>query len=342
MSLRNSNATNKIPKFLRNNLNDKRINRIYKKFEHSLNIDERFAVAVSGGPDSLALAFLSKIYAIKRSLISKFYIVDHKLRSESTKEAKFILNLLKKNFIKSEILTWKGKKPDKSVQSIARTKRYELIFKKCDQFKIHNILMGHHENDLIENFFLRLLRGSGIKGLISLDIKTKIKKKNVLRPLIDTKKDDLIYISKKVFNFYVKDPTNKDEKYQRTRVRKLIKDLEKDGLDKIKLKKTIKNLKNANKVIEFYVEKNLRENTSFLKNKNRLILNIDFFLQPQEVIFRAFSESLKLIGEKYYSVRGKKLEKIIREIENNRLNRGTLGGCIIEKVNQSVIISKEP
>ena len=342
MSLRNSNATNKIPKFLRNNLNDKRINRIYKKFEHSLNIDERFAVAVSGGPDSLALAFLSKIYAIKRSLISKFYIVDHKLRPESTKEAKFVLNMLKKNFIKSEILTWKGKKPDKSVQSIARTKRHELIFKKCDQFKIHNILMGHHENDLIENFFLRLLRGSGIKGLISLDIKTKIKKKNVLRPLIDTKKDDLIYISKKVFNFYVKDPTNKDEKYQRTRVRKLIKDLEKDGLDKIKLKKTIKNLKNANKVIEFYVEKNLRENTSFLKNKNRLILNIDFFLQPQEVIFRAFSESLKLIGEKYYSVRGKKLEKIIREIENNRLNRGTLGGCIIEKVNQSIIISKEP
>ena len=77
-------------------------NRIYKKFEHSLDIDERFAVAVSGGPDSLALAFLSKIYAIKRSLISKFYIVDHKLRPESTKEAKFILNLLKKNFIKSD------------------------------------------------------------------------------------------------------------------------------------------------------------------------------------------------------------------------------------------------
>ena len=38
----------------------------------------------------------------------------------------------------------------------------------------------------------------------------------------------------------------------------------------------------------------------------------------------------------------KKLEKIIREVENNRLNRATLGGCIIEKVNQSIIISKEP
>ena len=342
MSLKNSNATTKIPKPFRDTLKNKRIDSIYKKFENSLDINERFAVAVSGGPDSLALAFLSKIYAIKKNLISKFYIIDHKLRPESTREAKFVSNLLKKKFIKTEILTWIGKKPQKSIQTVARTKRHELIFKKCDQFKIKDILMGHHENDLIENFFMRLLRGSGIKGLVSLDRKTTINKKNILRPLIDIKKNDLIFISKKVFNFYVKDPTNKDEKYQRTRVRKLIKDLEKDGLDKIKLKKTIKNLKNANKVIEFYVEKNLRENTSFLKNKNRLILNIGFFLQPQEVIFRAFSESLKLIGEKYYPVRGKKLEKIIWEIENNRLNRTTLGSCIIEKVNQSIIISKEP
>jgi hypothetical protein len=82
--------------------------------------------------------------------------------------------------------------------------------------------------------------------------------------------------------------------------------------------------------------------SSFLNNKKRLVINSDFFLQPQEITFRSFSESLKLIGEKYYSVRGKKLEKIIREVENNRLNRATLGGCIIEKVNQSIIISKEP
>ena len=61
-----------------------------------LNLDESFAVAVSGGPDSLALAFLSKIYAIKKNLKSKFYIIDHKIRPESTKEAKFVLNLLKK------------------------------------------------------------------------------------------------------------------------------------------------------------------------------------------------------------------------------------------------------
>ena len=341
MSLRNSNATTKIPKLLRDNLNNKRINKIYKKFEISLNLDECFAVAVSGGPDSLALAFLSKIYAIKKNLKSKFYIIDHKLRPESTKEAKLVLNLLKRNFIKSEVLTWKGKKPKKSIQSIARTKRYEILFKKCNQLKIKDILMGHHEDDLIENFFIRLLRGSGIKGLTSLDIKTTIKKKNILRPLIDVKKEDLIFISKKVFNFYVEDPTNLDEKFQRIRVRKLINELEKNGLNKEKFLQTIRNLKYSDNVVSFYVNENLKKNTFFSKKKNTLILNKFFFTQPYEVIFRALSESLKLVGKKYYSVRGKKLDKIINDIKNNPSLRSTLGGCIIEKVNETVIISKE-
>ena len=65
MSLKNLNAT-KIPKFFKSKLNNFRINKIYKSFEKSLNISEDFIVAVSGGPDSLALAFLSKIYSIKK------------------------------------------------------------------------------------------------------------------------------------------------------------------------------------------------------------------------------------------------------------------------------------
>ena len=72
-----------------------------------------------------------------------------------------------------------------------------------------------------------------------------------------------------------------------------------------------------------------------------VILNKIFFEQPYEVIFRAFSDSIKLIGKKYYSVRGKKLDKIISDIEKNEKLIATLGGCIIEKVNQTVIISKE-
>ena len=84
MSLKNLSAKIKIPKLLENKLKNKRVNQIYKKFDKSLKIKQNFAVAVSGGSDSMALAFLSKIYAIKNNLNCKFLIVDHRLRPESS------------------------------------------------------------------------------------------------------------------------------------------------------------------------------------------------------------------------------------------------------------------
>ena len=341
MSLKNLSATKITPKLLENKLKNKKINQIYNRFEKSLNIHKSFIVAVSGGPDSLALAFLAKIFSNKKKLISKFYIVDHKLRSESTKEAKKVKRVLKKHSINAQILTWKGKKPSHKIQSLARTKRYELLFSQCDKFKIENILLGHHQDDLFENFFIRMLRGSGLKGLVSLEKKTKLNNKYLLRPLLDLKKEDLIFVSKYVFNFYVEDPSNNNENYKRIKIRKLIEDLKKNGLDKKKFIKTIKNLRYSNNVVDFYVSENLKKNTFFFTKSNKLTLNKSFFEQPYEIIFRAFSEVIKIIGKKYYSVRGKKLDKIISDIQNFRLFKATLGGCIIEKVNQTVIISKE-
>ena len=188
MSLKNLNATIKIPKILQKKLDNKKIKQIYKKFEKDLNLKQNFVVAVSGGPDSLALAFLAKIYSIKKKLISNFLIVDHKIRKNSSQEAKFVKKILNSMGIVSHILVWKGKKPSKNIQSVARNKRYELLFNQCNKLKIENILLGHHQDDLMENFFLRILRGSGLKGLISLDKKTQIKRINLYRPLLYQKK----------------------------------------------------------------------------------------------------------------------------------------------------------
>ena len=211
MSHKNLSVKTKNLKHLKNILKNKKIAQIYKKFEKSIDIDENFAVAVSGGPDSLALAFLAKIYSIKKKIVPKFFIVDHKLRPESTREANHVRKVLKDFTINAEILTWKGKKPSKNIQALARKKRYEILFKRCDKSKIKNILLGHHQDDLLENFFIRLLRGSGLKGLISLDKKNKVDNKTLLRPLINQKKEDLVFLSKYIFNFFVEDPSNKDE-----------------------------------------------------------------------------------------------------------------------------------
>ena len=341
MSLKNLSVKIKIPKILENKLKNKRVNQIYKKFEKSLKIKENFAVAISGGSDSMALAFLAKIYSIKNKLNCKYLIVDHRLRPESSKEAKLVKKILKQIFIQSEILIWKGKKPYKNIQSEARKKRYELLFKSCDKFKIKNILLGHHQDDLFENFFIRLLRGSGLKGLISLDIKTKIGNKSLLRPLLGQKKEDLIFLSNFIHNFYVKDPSNENDKFQRIRIRKLLNELENNGLEKKKFIKTIQNLKYSNEAIDFYVKKNLEKNASFLSKKKQLVLNELFFKQPYEIIFRGFSESIKFISNNYYPARGKKLDRIIKDIAKKYSFKSTLGGCIIKKVNQTVIITKE-
>ena len=341
MSLKNLSVKNKIPKFFKEKLNNKKINLIYNKFKKSLSINENFIVAVSGGPDSLALAFLSKVYALENRLKTKFIIVDHKLRRESTREAKIVKNLLKKYSINLEILTWKGKKPKTNIQSLARKKRYQLLINKCHKLKIKNVLIAHHQDDLFENFFIRISRGSGLKGLVSFDEKIEHNNIKLLRPLLSQKKEDLLFISKHVFNFYIEDPFNKDEKFQRIKIRKSLRELQKFGLDKKKFLITIKNLKHSNDVVSFYVNKNLEKNTFFSPKENKLIINKEFFDQPYEVIFRSLSNSLKSLGNKYYPVRGKKLDKIIEEIQKNSYVKVTLGGCILEKINQTVIISKE-
>ncbi len=186
-----------------------------------------------------------------------------------------------------------------------------------------------------------MLRGSGLKGLVSLEEKTKINKINLIRPLLKFEKDDLRFISQHVFNFYINDPSNKDIKYTRIRIRKIIEEFKNNGLSKDKLFLTIKNLKKSHEAISVYVEKNKRLNSFFNRNKKELVLNDTFFNQPYEVIFRSISDTIKLVGNKHNAARGKKIDQILQKIRNNSLKKETLGGCVIKKVHQTVIISKE-
>ena len=341
MSLKNLNVSKKTHKFLLDKLKDKKTLQIYKKFEKNLPNKKKFIVAVSGGPDSLALSFLAKIYSIIKSIDIKYFMVDHGLRKNSKLEAKNVQKKLKNFSIKLNILTWKGKKPKKNIQSIAREKRYKLLTDEAKKFKIKNILLGHHLDDLFENFFIRILRGSGLKGLISLDKEAHLNQVNLIRPLIEIDKKDLIYISNYIFGSYVKDPSNEDDKFKRVKIRNFLKQLSLEGFDRKKFFLTIKNLKFANENIEFYIKKNLEDNLTTLTQKNNIILKENFFFQSNEVIFRSLSEVIKIVGKKHYAVRGKKIEKVINLIRNKSSFKVTLGGCIIKKVNETVILSKE-
>ena len=343
MNLKNLSVQNKTHKKILSHLNDKKIFKTFKEFSNSLNVKENLAVAVSGGPDSLALAFLAKCYSLKNKVKVKYFIVNHKLRRESSLESETVKSILKKINIDCKILLWNGKKPTRNIQAIAREKRYSLLANQCKKNNIKHLLLGHHINDLFENFLIRLVRGSGLNGLISFDKNTKYKDHNlnILRPLLDLEKNDLIKISKKVFNFFVEDPSNINEDYKRIRIRNLLKSLEKEGLDKKKFKLTIENLKNSNKSIKFYVNKNLDDNSVFFKRKNLYILNNNFFDQSHEIIFRSLTEIIQKLGKKYYPVRGKSINELIKNISEKSITKVTLGGCFIERINETILISRE-
>ena len=184
MKKKSLSAKKKIHNSILRHLNNQKILKIFKEFNSSLKINEKFAVAVSGGSDSLSLAFFAKCFSLINELDVKFYIINHNLRKDSMSEAKLVASRLKKFDINCKILNWRGKKPSKNIQAIARDARYYLLSKECKKNKINYILIGHHIDDLYENFLLRLLRGSGLKGLTSFGKTAECKQNsiNIFRP----------------------------------------------------------------------------------------------------------------------------------------------------------------
>ena len=346
MKKKSLSAKKKIHKKLLINLKDPLIDKIYKDFSNFVKINlkkSNFSVAISGGTDSLALAYFSKCYSISNEIKVKYYHVNHKLRKESSLEAKKLKFLLKKFDINCKILNWNGLKPKSNIQSIARIKRYNLIYNECVNDKINFVFIAHHVDDLYENFIIRLLRVSGLKGLVSFNqIKTNYNGKlKILRPLIGYKKTDLNNVTKKIFNFKFEDPSNKNINFKRIRIRNLINNLKSEGLSLEKLRLTINNLTYSNFTINHYVNENIRNNSKYNKSNKNYILNSDFFNQPSEIIFRSLNNILKKISNKYYSPRGKSISQMIVKFKIGEIKKINISGCILEKINNSFIIYKE-
>ena len=317
----------------------------YKKFKNIIfnNIKkESFAIAVSGGPDSLCLAYFSKIYKSEFKNKMHVLIIDHKLRKESRQEASNVKKILKEKSIESKILKWKGKIPKKNIQQNARNMRYSLLANYCLRQNIKYLLVAHHMDDQIENFFIRLFRGSGITGLSSMSENINYNKKlKIIRPFLSFKKKDLVNITLSYFNKYIKDPSNKDEKYLRTRVRKYRAIMENEGLDTNKIIKTVNNLFSANKALNFYKNKALYKHVSFLSKNSCLVNKKIFNEEAGEIIFKSFSDIFSLVSGTYYPPRSKKIVNLINRVKKNNFVKSTLGGCIIESKDGFISFSKE-
>ena len=321
MKRKSLTVKNKVHKKILSHLNNKEFKKIYKKFEEFLKFRKinTFVVSLSGGSDSLALAYFSKCFQILNNKKVYYVHIDHKIRKNSSKEARDLKFLMKKSCIKCEILPWKKITESRITQENARIARYGLLERFCKKKRINALLLGHHRDDLYENFFIRMLRGSGIRGLTSFSSQDTFINKGLkgYRPFLNISKKTLLKVTNKVFDYYIDDPSNSNDQFLRIRVRNLLKSLQNEGFDKKKFDLTYCNLHSANETLKFYSDQNISNNTNYLtKNvKDTLVLNSKFFRQPNEIVLRSLSTLISKTNNKYYYPRGKTMLKKIYEIK---------------------------
>ena len=337
MSKKNSSVN------LKNGFKDfKDLSSIFINFKNKLDLlnKKRYTIAVSGGPDSLALAALSKAYSNIKKVKFKYVLVDHNIRKNSAKEAKQVKGLLKKNKINLNIILNK-KKITKNIQSLARNRRYEILSNYCKKNKINTLITAHNLEDQVETFFIRLSRGSGLQGLSSMNYLSKIDNKvNLYRPLLDIKKKFLIKISKIVFGKYFKDPSNKNLKYLRTKIRNLKKPLEKSGIEYRQIIKSINNLASSKATLDDYLKKIFKE--TIKKKRKEIFINFKKFKEHnKEIKIALINESIRRLKNNYYNPRTKKVENLIKNLENTNFKKSTLGGCIFILKNGNLCLNIE-
>ena len=338
MSKKNSSVN------LKNGFNNfKDLSKIFINFKNKLDRlnKKSYTVAVSGGPDSLALAALTKAYSYIKKTKFRYVLVDHNIRKNSAQEAKQVQGLLKKNKIKLNIIINK-KKITKNIQGQARNTRYEILSNYCKKNKICTLLTAHNLEDQVETFFIRLSRGSGLKGLSAMSDLSKIYNRiKLYRPLLDTKKKFLIKISKNVFGKYFKDPSNKDFKYLRTKVRNLKKPLEKSGIVYEQIIRSINNLALSKATLDEYLKNIFKDIVK--EEKKEIFLNFKKFKEyNKEIQIALINESIKRLKNNYYNPRSKKVENLIKNVKKAHFKKTTLGGClfIIKKENLCLKIEK--
>ena len=311
----------------------------FKRKLDSLN-QKKYLVAVSGGPDSLALVALAKAYSIYKKIKIHYVLIDHNIRKNSGKESKKVKNLLKKNKIDLKIFVNK-RKIVRNIQAEARDTRYEILLNYCKKHKIKVLITAHNLEDQVETFFMRLSRGSGLKGLSSMRTLSKISHQvRLFRPLLDVKKIFLIKISKEIFGTFVKDPSNRNQKFLRTKVRNLKKPLEKSGIKYDQIFKSIKNLSISKDTLDQYLSKTFKE--LIKREKKEIYINYKKYSElSKDTKMALINESIKQLRKNYYDIRSKKVENLIKNLTDKNFIKSTLGGCIFLKKEGNLCLKLE-
>jgi tRNA(Ile)-lysidine synthase len=214
--------------------------------------NQRLGIAVSGGPDSLALLVLA---AAARPGAIEAASVDHGLRPESRAETAIVADLCRNLGVPHAILAvaW-AETPVTAIQERARVARYGLLANWVPDRGLDALVTAHHADDQAETLVMRLNRGSGVRGLAGMRPTASVPGSAIplLRPLLGWRRSELEAICATAGLTPVADPSNDDERYERVRIRRALSDA--DWLDPEAVGRSASHLASADEALGWAAE----------------------------------------------------------------------------------------
>ena len=217
-------------------------------------------LAVSGGPDSTALLVLGARWAkgLKRPPKLMAVTIDHGLRAAAAREAAAVKRLARRLGVSHHTLRWRGKKPKAGLPEAARIARYRLLAQAASRAGCAHVLTAHTLDDQAETVLFRLARGSGLVGLAGMAPASLLPTGRdgaifLVRPFLRIAKSRLVATLKAAGISYSEDPSNRDPRFTRARLRTLMPALAREGLDARGLARLAARMRRAESTVEFAV-----------------------------------------------------------------------------------------
>ncbi len=301
-------------------------------------------LAVSGGADSMALMHLARLWregagdgAANFTVLS----VDHGLREGSAGEAEWVAERAAVLGFPCTILRWQPGRKTSRVQEDARQARYGLMAGYAHANGLDALLTAHHLDDQAETLLMRLGRGSGVDGLAAIPERGQWAGLSVWRPLLDVSKARLVATLEASEIEWLEDPSNKDMRFERVRLRRAMDELNALGIGADALARSAKRLRRAREALDSAAG-------SFLQSHGVLdaagfcrISAAAFAEAPVEVALRALARALQGVGGQASPASLAKLEALVKALKAGGGPPQTLGGCHVAPGMSEVLILRE-
>jgi tRNA(Ile)-lysidine synthase len=323
-------------------------------------------LAVSGGPDSTALMLLAARWRATLAQGPRLVAatVDHGLRPESAAEARAVGELAESLEIPHRILHWTGDKPRTGLQEMARMARYRLLAAAARPAGAAHILTGHTLDDQAETVLLRMARGSGLTGLGAMAREAPLEECGeddrirharsarrqhpllIVRPLLDLPKVRLLATLDAAGLAGADDPSNRDPRFTRARLRQLMPWLAEEGLSARRLALLARRLRRADAAIESMAEAAERADPAW-KQGGPIRLDAENFIRlPAEVAIRLLARAIARIADEQPARLGR-LESLYQALAGSpvapRLRiRRTLAGALITLAGGTLTVERAP